>query len=91
MSRRVLVSDHAVLRYLERVGGFDIESLRRQIAERLEPHAAAGAEAVNIDGYRYVRRNDSGGPVVTTVLEKGWMPSDHAHLVERQARRSGKA
>lgn len=86
---RVLVSDHAVLRYLERVGGFDIESLRRQIADRLEAVARAGAESVVIDGYRYVLRSDSGGPVVTTVLEKGWMPSDHHHREEAKAQRAG--
>ena len=85
---RVLVSDHAVLRYLERVGGFDIETLRRQIADRLEAHAAAGAQSVIIDGHRYVMRDDTGSCVVTTVLAKGWMPSDH-YIVEERARRSG--
>lgn len=89
MSRRVLVSDHAVLRYLERVGGFEIEALRQQIADRLEPAASTGAESVVIDGFRYVLRSDSGGPVVTTVLGKGWLPTDHYHLEQRRMRPSG--
>ena len=31
----IQVSDHAVVRYLERVKGFDVEGIRRQIAESL--------------------------------------------------------
>jgi hypothetical protein len=36
VKRTVRVTDHAVLRYLERVGGFDIETLRQNMARRVE-------------------------------------------------------
>lgn len=81
--RPVVVTDHAVLRYLERIGGFDIEGLRRQIADRLSKSALPGAQSVNIDGYRYVLRDADGTSVVTTVLDKHWLPTDH-HQREAQ-------
>ena len=34
MRRRVYVTDHALLRYLERVGGFEIDLLRRSMEAR---------------------------------------------------------
>ena len=61
---RLRVSDHAVLRYLERVGGFDIERLRREIARR--------ACGVVVDGWSFRSKDDPQGPVVTTVIEAHW-------------------
>ncbi len=69
MNKRLTVSDHAVLRYLERVGGFDIEGLRRQIADRLKPAADAGARGVVLDGHSFlIDYNPQLGSVVVTVL-----------------------
>jgi hypothetical protein len=65
---RLRVTDHAVLRYLERVGGFDIEGLRLDIARRLEPAAQAGASAITIEGFTYCVVQDPTGPVIATVL-----------------------
>lgn len=61
---RVSVSDHAVLRYLERVRGVDIEALRRQIGQRVDHAAAHGACGIIIDGFGYKIE----GGTVTTVL-----------------------
>lgn len=61
---RIPVSDHAVLRYLERVQGLDIERLRREIGARVDLAVELGACGVIIDGFSY--RIDGG--VVTTVL-----------------------
>lgn len=36
----IRVSDHAVVRYLERVRGFDVEAIRRSIASSLDSEAA---------------------------------------------------
>lgn len=47
------VTDHAVLRYLERVKGFDVESVRKQIAERCAPYVAGGLTALHADGVKY--------------------------------------
>ncbi len=80
--RRLHISDHAVLRYLERVGGFEIERLRKSMAERLNAAAQAGANAVVIDGYAYVIRRDQHGPVVTTVLLADLPQGHHRESVE---------
>lgn len=54
MKKRLLqVSDHALVRYMERVLGHDLDVLRDEIAERVEAGAELGAEAVIIDGFRY--------------------------------------
>ena len=68
----VHVSDHAVLRYLERVGGFNIDDLRRSIATRIEVAAPTGASAVVLDGFKYVIRAETGQRVVTTIMPREW-------------------
>lgn len=65
---RTAVSDHAIVRYLERVEGFDIAELRLTIARRVDYAANLGASAVIIDGFRYVFAADEGGtPIVVTI------------------------
>lgn len=82
---RVRVSDHAVLRYLERVGGFDIEALRCDIRDRVWKAADSGASCVVIDGFRFcIRMDREGGRVITTVIA-GDLPSDD----HQQANRGG--
>lgn len=71
---RTHVSDHAVLRYLQRVGGFDIDGLRAAIAVRVDAAACAGASGVVIDGFVFRIRRDVHGPVVTTVMPAGLAP-----------------
>lgn len=68
-AKQTAVSDHAVLRYLQRVGGYDIDKLREQIAERVGALAVSGAKAVVIDGYRYhlAPPDERGTLVVTTI------------------------
>lgn len=70
MSDPIRISDHAILRYLERVGGFEIERLRKQLEVRLSRTAVPGAASVLIDGYRYLLKIGPTGLVVVTVLEK---------------------
>ena len=67
---KLRVSDHAVLRYLERHGGFEIEKLRQDIGRRLAPFAATGAHRIKIDGIVFAIREDAQGKTVTTVLEQ---------------------
>ena len=59
------VSDHAVIRYLERVKGIDIESLRREIGRRVDRAAELGATGCILDGFEY-RMKD--GAVTTVVV-----------------------
>lgn len=52
---RLSVTDHAVIRYLERVRGFDVEAVRREIGHIVdiaEPHEAACS--VISGGHRYI-------------------------------------
>lgn len=64
------VSDHALLRFLERAGGIDVESLRRAVAASIA-RAAHAAEQIGGGDYRII----SGGvtyvvrdQVVVTIL-----------------------
>ncbi|MEJ0012827.1 MAG: hypothetical protein WDM94_09415 [Bauldia sp.] len=69
--RTVMVSDHALLRYLERVKGVDIESARAEVIAITGVAAALGAPTAVRDGHAYVIKNYT----VTTVLPKGGRPS----------------
>lgn len=58
----VRVSDHAMIRYMERVLGMDVEQLRAHIAEGVRRHQ--GAPCVRTIGARFLMVN---GRVVTTI------------------------
>jgi hypothetical protein len=65
------VSDHALLRYIERVAGVDIEALREKLVQQLARGAGA-ASTFDADHY-VVRFPDAGyvvknGVVVTVLL-----------------------
>lgn len=73
-----IVSDHAVLRYLERVEGVDLDALRRQIARTVDQAARQGATGVVVDGFCYKLVQDSvAGPVVATVRVAGSLDVRH--------------
>lgn len=65
------ISDHALVRFLDRGGGLDVEELRASIAASLgRAHSAARAVSasdylVTVDGLTFVVR----GETVTTVFE----------------------
>ena len=63
------VSDHAVLRYLERIVGLDIEGLRADIGQACQ--RSAGAPCVRIGQARYIVR----GSTVVTVLDGRALPA----------------
>lgn len=52
------VTDHAVLRYLERVQGIDVEAVRNDLGCRVDAAVQAGAAATVSDGIRYVLVED---------------------------------
>ena len=74
----VRISDHAVLRYLERVGGFDIETLRGQLAARVAKSAVPGVSALLIDGHRYLIKQTDHELVVATILPAGLRAQNHS-------------
>ncbi|TNF21851.1 MAG: hypothetical protein EP318_06155 [Rhodobacteraceae bacterium] len=59
-------SDHAVLRYLERVRGVDIEQVRSEIGHKVDLAVTHGATAIVSEGFRYVLSPEG---VVITVTE----------------------
>jgi SOS response regulatory protein OraA/RecX len=65
MNRQVSVSDHAVVRYLERVHGFDIEKIKQEI---LTPERVgfikAGAKKIHVSNMEMRVEN---GVVVTVI------------------------
>jgi len=59
------VSDHAVIRYLERVGGFCFDNVRQEImTSEVRAAIAAGARSVRRNGVTFIIRDQS---VVTCV------------------------
>lgn len=67
------VSDHAVLRYLQRAHGVDVEGIRRDLGRRvdqavgrMEFAAPTDCSAAHIDGMTLILK----GRVVITVLER---------------------
>ncbi|WP_420324614.1 hypothetical protein [Mameliella sp.] len=71
------VTDHAVLRYLERVQGIDIEALRRELGARIDAACEdfEGMCAVNIEGISF-RRSQNG--IVTTCFEQNRPDKGHS-------------
>lgn len=59
------VTDHAVIRYLERVVGMDIESIRREIGRRVDLAVQHGASGAVVNGYVY--KISTTGTVVTVM------------------------
>lgn len=69
-----VVSDHAVLRYLERVSGVDVEAIRHAIGVQVALGAALGASGVSVDGLTYVIQHTLGRPTVVTVIPRASAP-----------------
>ncbi len=69
--RRVIVSDHALLRYLERGMKIDVEAARAAIEALCQRGADRDAQTVLHGGLRYVlRRQSEETVVVSTTLVK---------------------
>lgn len=90
---QVEVSDHAVLRFLEREHGLDVSAVKALIATGVAEGAALSAIAVVIGRVRFVLRDhhqETGGEndrvVVATALDRGM----YHHLDKRNWRGKGK-
>jgi hypothetical protein len=73
MVKPLLVSDHAVLRWLERHHGVDIEAARDEIRKVVRPlFAGLPSQSIKINGTRFIIKNGT----VTTFLpprrNPGW-------------------
>jgi hypothetical protein len=62
------ISDNALMRYLERVKGMDLEQLRREIGRKIDlAQEHPGASGVRVDGFTYKLQD---GVVKTVVSNK---------------------
>jgi len=68
MTEFLPVTDHAVLRYLERVLEMDVQAVRALIHRETEYALKAGSTKLKRDGVHYVM---SGGKVVTVFIRSG--------------------
>lgn len=84
--RSVRVTDHAMVRYLERAGGFDIARLRAEIARRIAASTHHLPGSVDMDGLSFVVRDEGKGLTVTTVMIADPKPPKPAHLRQRAYR-----
>jgi len=64
--RQVTVSDHALVRWLERVNKIDVSVYREQIASVCRDAMAIGATSIQIDGFLYLF--DPNTSTIITVL-----------------------
>jgi len=66
---RVRVSDHALVRYMQRFKGIDCEKARRELGQRLDAAYVEGACGIVIEGFSVRVVIDDGVPVAVTVLD----------------------
>lgn len=83
------VTDHAVLRYLERQHGLDIEAVRRHVAGLAVNGASLGAVSVAVEEVRLVLAEQPAVTgrrpyvVVVTALRRGWMTQNGRDEAEK--------
>jgi hypothetical protein len=65
MKTSMFVSDHAVLRWLERVHNIDIDQVRAKIAEKVQYAIGTGASALIMGNIRFELSPD--GHVITVI------------------------
>lgn len=57
--RRAHVTDHALVRYLERVEGIDMDAVRKTIETTVQRGIDSGADGVRLNGIRFALQNDA--------------------------------
>ena len=78
----VLVSDHAVIRYMERVMGLEVERVRDDIRRKVQRAMDfPDATAINVDGFRYLLEDGT----VKTII-KAHEPDPRTSRVRRERR-----
>ena len=84
---RVYVSDHALVRWLERVGGVDMDFFRDHISSLVEEAFDTGFDTITIDSFTYML--DRKDRCVKTVLEPRQRPKKCKSKMPRPDRRYG--
>ena len=80
--RPSIVTDHALVRYLERVYGVDMDGLRQRIERVTQEARDQGAVAVNCDGVHY--KLSKCGRVITVTGTNGRSSSTRAERWKRR-------
>lgn len=68
-----IVTDRAVLRFVERFHGIDVETMRQMIQSRCVDGVRYGASAVISDGAKFILRGDT----VVSCYPKHWPSRDY--------------
>lgn len=74
------VTDHALVRYLERAKGFDMEAVRDHIASLCAQPMAAGANCVRAEGVKFEFES---GKVITCTPNGGFSHTKRAKFAQR--------
>jgi len=77
---KVGITDHALVRWLERVHGIDVEAYRSLLMHEVRPYLEAGCSGFPINGGRGVAHNG----VLISVMEPG-QGASHASGIQRRA------
>lgn len=72
MKPEIHVTDHAVLRYLERAHELDVDAVRRHLAGRVVNAARLGAVGVTVENIKLIMRQRGRDIHVVTVLRGDW-------------------
>ncbi|MFL6764531.1 MAG: hypothetical protein ACJ8FO_04970 [Sphingomicrobium sp.] len=81
MTARLRVTDHALVRYLERVHGLDVEAIRRHIADVCAHAAATGSTRFFAEGVRFEISEKTRTVVTVAPLNEG-APGDRVTLAD---------
>jgi hypothetical protein len=82
---KVHVTDHAILRYLERGCGFDIELVRAKIKDLVLPAAAVGASNIVIGDLRFCFVEHADKNIQVTTVMNADMAVNHKQSRQRTA------
>lgn len=83
----VSFSDHAVLRWIERTGGIDIDAVRAEMAAAYDAGETMAGGGIVVSGGNCFVRTARG--VVKTMMPLEWLRPEDIELAERTYRRSG--
>ncbi len=75
---KIIISDHALVRYIERILEVDVEQIRERLAKEIAQVASSGARTFSSGGATYVfERTPSGDLCVVTVITEKMRRNTH--------------
>lgn len=85
MKHPVTITEHALLRYLERILEINIDAIRARLAKDIQAAAALGAKTYTTNGATFIleRNHVTKGIVVTTVVTEKMRRNIHSRRAFR--------